>query len=326
MKKRILLLILTLAIFIMPLNIFAYSNRIVIGGETIGIEVQSNGIYVVGFYEVDNKLIGKDNGFLIGDIIKNINGIDVYDINSLNDIISDEGNYKFKIERNNKLIELDVKLLINDSKVKTGLYVKDRINGIGTLSYIDPETKIYGSLGHEIIESNSKKQFLLKSGNIYKAEVVSIKKSSDGLVGEKNAEIDRNNLTGTIDSNREMGIFGFYNDNFTGREMLDVGKKEEIKKGDATIRTVLSDNKLEDFKIKIISIDEASKNKNILFEIIDKRLLEKTGGIVQGMSGSPIIQNNKIIGVVNYVVIDDVEKGYGVFITTMLEEGDKILS
>ena len=107
---------------------------------------------------------------------------------------------------------------------------------------------------------------------------------------------------------------------------MEIATKEEIKKGEAKIRTVINKDKIEEYKIEIISINETNKSKNILFEITDKSLIDKTGGIVQGMSGSPIIQNNKIIGVVNYVIIDEETKGYGIFITTMLEEGDKINS
>ena len=107
---------------------------------------------------------------------------------------------------------------------------------------------------------------------------------------------------------------------------MEIATKEEIKKGEAKIRTVINKDKIEEYKIEIISINETDKSKNILFEITDKSLIDKTGGIVQGMSGSPIIQNNKIIGVVNYVIIDEETKGYGIFITTMLEEGDKINS
>ena len=322
MKKLILLLIL----FIFPINVFAYSNRIVVGGETIGIEVHSPGVYVVGFYPVNGKNIGEESGFLVGDIIKRINGIDVSNINNLNSILSDDSLYKFSIIRNGENLVIPIKLELEDDVLKTGLYVKDTINGIGTLSYIDPETKVFGSLGHEILETKSYSKFEISDGSIYSSTVNNIRKSVNGNTGEKKANIDKSNEIGSIFINDVSGIFGRYNEDYSNGELMDVGDISSIKKGLASIRTVVSGNKINDYSINIISIDESNSTKNILFEITDKELLNKTGGIVQGMSGSPIIQDNKIIGVVNYVIVDNTKRGYGIFITKMLEEGDKIVS
>ena len=321
MKKSILILILLL----FPINVFAYSDKVVVGGETIGIEVHSNGVYVVGFYPVNDKNIAEEAGFLVGDIIKKINDVDINDINGLNSIIDKESLYKFNVLRNGKEIIIPITLEEENNTLKTGLYVKDTINGIGTLSYIDPNTKIFGSLGHEILESKSFSKFEISDGNIYSSSVSNIKKSSNGNAGEKKAIIDKNEDIGDININSINGIFGKYEDDYSSREILSVGDSSSIKKGSAIIRTVISGEKSEDFDINILSIDEDNSTKNILFEITDSKLLNKTGGIVQGMSGSPIIQNNKIIGVVNYVIVDNTKRGYGIFITKMLEEGDKVL-
>ena len=228
--------------------------------------------------------------------------------------------------RNNELLTIPIYLEEEDNTLKTGLYVKDTINGIGTLSYIDPETKVFGSLGHEIIESKSYSKFEISEGSIYSSTVREIKKSVNGNTGEKKANIDKTNEIGDISLNEINGIYGKYNDIYSNRETLEVGDVSSIKKGLAYIRTVISKDEVNDYSINILSIDENNSTKNILFEITDKTLLEKTGGIIQGMSGSPIIQNNKIIGVVNYVIVDNTKRGYGIFITKMLEEGDKILS
>ena len=322
MKKLKLLLIL---LILFPLNVYAYSSNVILGGETIGIEVHSDGVYVVGFYEVNNKYIGSDAGFLVGDIIKKIDGVEINSITDLNNLIESDNTYTFNILRNDRYLDISMKLEKENDIIKTGLYVKDKINGIGTLSYIDPETKIFGSLGHEIIESSSFSKFEIKDGLIYDASVSNIKKSINGNAGEKIANINKDDDLGNINSNKIEGIFGIYNDNFDNKDLISVGNTSDIKKGKAIIKTVVEDNKVEDFDINIINIDESSNTKNILFEITDKKLLEKTGGIVQGMSGSPIIQNNKLIGVVNYVIVDNTKRGYGIFITKMLEEGDKIL-
>lgn len=321
MKK--ILLLMALLIY-MPYSIYAYSDKIIVGGETIGIEVNANGIYVVGYYTVNNKNIAKDAGFLIGDVIKEINDIKIDDINSLNEILYEKKTYNFRVLRNNKYKNITLKVEEEDNIIKTGLYVKDQISGIGTLSYIDPETKIFGSLGHEILETISSSRFHLKDGTIYKAEVSSIKKSENKITGEKRANVNKEKNTGTIAINEEVGIFGKYTGEYDNNNLMKVGTISDITRGSASIRTVIDSQKIEDFLINIISIDEGNKTKNILFEIVDDYLINETGGIVQGMSGSPIIQNEKIIGVVNYVIVDDVKKGYGIFITSMLEKGDSI--
>ena len=322
MKKKKLISILMIILF--PISVFAYSNQVIIGGETIGIEVHSKGVYVVGFYPVHGKNIGEEAGFQIGDIIKKVNKKQIQSIAELNNFLENEETYEFQVERNQKTVTISFTLEKEDNILKTGLYVKDQIQGIGTLSYIDPNTGVYGSLGHEILESTSFSRFQINKGKIYKAEVSTIKKSQDGITGEKNAKIDQNDILGTVELNEVEGIFGIY-ENIPKKEPLEIAPKEEIKSGEAYIRTSIEKDKVTDYSINIISTDDNSTSKNIFFEITDKQLLEKTGGIIQGMSGSPIIQNNKLIGVVNYVIVENVKKGYGIFITTMLEEGDKIL-
>lgn len=325
MKNKLIVFHLIL-LLILPINIFAYSDKIILGGETIGIKVNSNGVYVVGFYEVNNKMIAEESGFKVGDIIKSINNQDINNINDLNNIIVDNKEYNFSIIRNNKNIDLKLQLEEENNIYKTGLYVKDTIYGSGTMSYIDPETKVFGSLGHEIIETSSYKKFELNEGEIYKAEVNSIKKSTSNTTGEKNTTINSNEIVGEIYSNEINGIYGIYTAEINNKNLYEIAKPNEIVKGKAYIETVINKDKVERFEIRIDTIDEGNLTKNIKFTITDNKLLEKTGGIIQGMSGSPIIQNNKIIGAVNYVIVNEKEQGYGIFITTMLEEGDKILN
>lgn len=312
-----------LILFLIPLNIYAIPKKVIVGGETIGIEVYSDGIYVVGFYEVNNKMIGKDAGFKVGDIIKEINNVKINNISDINNLIKESNTYDFKIIRNYKEKDISFKLEEKNNIIKTGLYVKNKIDGIGTLSYINPETKTFASLGHEILESNSMSKFIINSGNIYKAEVTNIKKSEERIPGEKQANINFAETIGTIDKNEINGIYGKYNGKINENNTIDVGKKEEIKQGEAIIRTVVNNETKEDFSINILTVDENDPVKNILFEITDSKLLDKTNGIIQGMSGSPIIQNNKIIGVVNYVVLDNPKRGYGIFIENMLQEEEK---
>lgn len=320
-KNKLQVLVLSF-LLLLPVNTLAYSNYVITGGETIGIEVNSLGIMVVGFYDVNNKSIAKDAGFMIGDRILEVNGNEVSNINEMINNVGEETD--FTVVRDDKTKHIKLKSDRDASGIlKTGLYVKDRISGIGTLTYIDPESKVFGALGHEILETTTITKFEIKDGKIYDATVNEIVKSRNGRAGEKNARYDRNNLEGTINKNETSGIYGIYQEDFTDREKMKVGKVSEIKLGEALIRTVVHDNEIEDFEINILNINKDSETKDILFEVVSPTLLELTGGIVQGMSGSPIIQDDKIIGAVNYVIVNDTAKGYGIFITTMLEEGDK---
>ena len=319
--KKYFYKILLLFLLIIPINVFAYSKYVIPGGETIGIEVNSKGILVVDFYKVNNKWIAKEAGFEVSDRIIEVNNTKVNTINDMLNIIKETNKSKlsFKVERNNEIKELTLKLYKENDIIKTGLYVKDKINGIGTITYIDPKTNIYGSLGHEIVESKTLSKFEIKDGNIYEASVHSIIKSKKGVAGEKNAITNKENVYGTIKENEITGIYGTYTKEIE-KDLIEIS--DTITTGEAYIKTVIKDDIVEDFKINILQVDKKSKTKNILFEITDKKLLAETGGIIQGMSGSPIIQNNKLVGAVNYVIVNDTTKGYGILITTMLEEGD----
>ena len=315
-----------LLLVIMPFKVLAYSDYVVVGGNNIGIEVNTNGIMVVGFYEVNAKHIGKEAGFFLGDVITKINGEKVDSINDMANKINnaqDKNNIKFTILRGTK--EKDIKMnLYKDIKgiYKTGLYVKDKITGIGTLTYIDPNTKIYGALGHEILEVNSNVKIEVKDGKIFKANITGINKSTKNSTGEKKAVFEQDIIYGNIKENTISGIYGEYLSEFSKAKLAKVASPEEIKIGPATIRTVLKDNKIEEYDINIIKINKTTTTKNILFEVSDSELKEKTNGIIKGMSGSPIIQNNMIVGAVTHAIVNEYDKGYGIFITTMLKEGE----
>lgn len=321
MNKKIIILIISL---LFPLNVFAYSNYVIPGGNNIGIEVYNEGIIVIGFYKINNRY--NTNDLRIGDIITKINNYEVKTVDEMvNSIETNVSNNKVNITvlRNKKEKEIEFNLINQEGIYKTGLYVKDSISGIGTLTYIDPKTKIYGALGHEIIESNSMTSVEVRSGTIFESLVTSIDRSTVGSAGTKNAKFYSNNIYGNIKKNTISGIYGEYTEDLNNKETIEVGKPDELKEGKATIYTVLEGEKVEEFEINITNINKNNNIKNITFEIIDKRLLEKTGGVVQGMSGSPIIQNNKIFGAVTHVIVNDPTTGYGIFITTMLTEGEK---
>lgn len=321
MKKMKLLLITLILCF--PLNVIAYSSYIIPGGENIGIEVNYEGVLVIGFYEVNGKTL--ENDIQIGDYIIKVGDEEV---NSINDLVTFISKYRvddsvnMTIKRNDHEKNITFKLAKENDTYKTGLYIKDSIAGIGTLTYIDPTTNIYGALGHTIIESTTNESVEVKSGIIFKSEVSSIDRSTDGNPGTKNAKFYYNEEYGTIEKNTEYGIYGTYSD-LLDKNLVEVCENEDIKLGNASIYTVIDGYEVKEYSINITKIDYNSETKNIHFEIIDEELLNETGGIVQGMSGSPIMQDGKIIGAVTHVVVENVSKGYGIFITTMLEEGEE---
>ncbi len=317
-KKPLSILLLT--IFIIPINIFAYSDYIIPGGENIGIEVKTNGVLVVGVYEIDGKFPATDSGLKIGDIITKIDNKNISSISELGSLLN-KTELPISYMRNNKEYNTTLKLVNVNGEYKTGLYVKDTITGVGTLSYIDPNTRLYGALGHEIIESSTGVMLETNNGSIFESTVLNIERSENGNPGSKIADLKLENKKGTIFENTTKGIFGKYTSNLPNKKQYKVATPNEIKTGPAIIYTVLNGNEIKEYSINIIKINK-NDTKNILFEITDKELLNKTGGIIQGMSGSPIIQGENIIGAVTHVVVDNPSKGYGIFITKMLEEAE----
>ncbi|MGI6329857.1 MAG: SpoIVB peptidase [Bacilli bacterium] len=317
-----------LTLLIIPTLVFAYPSHLIPGGENIGIQINSKGIMIVGMYKVNNYYPGRDAGLKIGDNILTINDQKISNINEMINIIN-QVNQQEKItigyKRNNLFYKTTLKLVKTEENLyKTGLYVKDTISGIGTLTYIDPKTKMYGALGHEVIEKSTGQKVEVQTGKIFKSDVLNIEKSNRGSPGEKNARFYSNLVYGDIFKNTTVGIFGTYTSELPNKKLYKVAKPNEVKIGEATMLTVLENSTIEEFTIDIIKLNNnQQKMKNILFNITDAKLLDMTGGIVQGMSGSPIIQDEMIVGAVTHVVIDETSKGYGIFIQHMLEEGNK---
>ena len=321
-KKTFLSILLT--ILCIPVFANAYSDYIIVGGENIGIELKADGVMVVGFYKVNDEYIAQQAGLEIGDMITAIDNQEINSIYDLtNKIKTSDGNINIEFNRNNTTKSIDLQLTKDsNNNYKTGIYVKDSITGIGTLTYIDPNTKLFGALGHEITDSRTGKMLVISGGSIYESTVTDIEPSSNGVPGEKNAQINLEGTQGTIYENTIKGIFGTYTDEIDNSKLYKVAKPEDIKEGKAEILTVLNDDIIEKYEIEITNISTNQETKNISFKITDEALLEKTNGIVQGMSGSPIIQGEYIIGAVTHVVVDNPHKGYGIFITNMLEEGE----
>lgn len=316
-----------LLLLIIPNIALAYSDYIIAGGENIGIELKSSGIIIVGTYEVSGNNPAKEAGLQNGDKITKIND---YAVTSIQDMLNyiesldNKENIKITYQRGTKENTTNLSLDKDENNVyKTGLYVKDSITGVGTLTFIDPNTSLFGALGHEIIEKNTGQKLEITDGKIYSSTVTGVTRSDIGKPGEKNARYDSSKTFGNIYENTTNGIFGTYSVTIPDKKLYKVGQLEDAKTGDAQILTVIEGDTVEEFSINILKVNASDNvSKNFLFEITDEKLLEKTGGIVQGMSGSPIIQGDLIIGAVTHVVVDDPTKGYGISIIKMLEEAE----
>lgn len=322
-KAKFLLL---LSFFIMPFPALAYSNYLIPGGENIGIQIQSKGIIIVGTYETNGTNSADASGLKAGDRIFKINGKNVATIDEMASEISRIGSTSIEVSylRDGKQKTTSLTIFKDENGVyKTGLYVKDSITGIGTLSFIDPETKIFGALGHEILERSTGQMLEVKEGRIFDTNVTTIDRSERGTPGSKNAELEYDDVKGNIKENTKSGIFGTYTEELPNKKTYKVASPSEVKTGEAKLLTVVKNKEVKEYSINILKVSQNDpENKNILFEITDEELLNTTGGVVQGMSGSSIIQGDYIVGAVTHVVIDNPKRGFGILITKMLEEAE----
>ena len=321
--KKTLFSILLMYLFI-PISVFAYPEYLIASGQNIGIELKSDYVIVVGSYNIGDYNVLNESNLRVGDKITKINSYNITSVIDMQETINkiNKDTVDVTYIRDQQEFRTKLTLYMDNGEYRTGLYVKDSIRGVATLTYIDVENNTFGALGHEITEKTTKSKFDSNDGTIFKSIVTGIIKSENGDPGEKNARSDSQEIYGEVLENTSSGVFGIYTDTLPKSKLYKVANPSEIKLGDAKILTVISGDKIQEFDITILKINENSNTKNILFEVTDEFLLEKTGGIVQGMSGSPIIQDNNIVGAVNFVLVDQTNKGYGIFITNMLEEAE----
>lgn len=299
--------------------------EIVPGGQSIGVQLNTQGVLVVGFNMIDGESPSEAAGVKVGDVISEINGNRVSTVTDLGDAIRNSeaiGEVNLVVVRDSS--KLNIKVIPKNGKL--GLFIRDSAAGIGTLTFMDAKSKKYGALGHVISDPDSKTPIKVEKGAIYRSSVTSIDKGENGNPGEKLAQFTlTDEKIGNIDSNTEFGIFGTMEKTFNINEFgetMPIGTMEDVKKGPAEIYTVVDGSKVEKFDIEIVSskVQDTPSTKGLVIKVTDPKLLEKTGGIVQGMSGSPIIQDGKIIGAITHVFVHDPTSGYGVHIKWMLDE------
>ncbi|MGG7149646.1 SpoIVB peptidase [Clostridium neonatale] len=308
--------------------------KVSLGGIPIGVRVSSDGVIVVGYSEIEinnnkEESPGKLGGLEIGDIILKINDIEVYNATDLLKIIkeSDNGLLKMDILRHNQNLTKTIQCKKEDDEdYKIGLWVRDSTAGVGTMTFYDPLSSKFGALGHPITDCDTNEPFLIKKGDILDSSIISVRKGEKGSPGElRGVFVNEDNPCGNIEKNTQSGIYGKIENNNTLNQkctLIPVGFKNEITIGKAKIVTTIDENGPQEYDIEIEKLmdQNAPDSKSMVIKITDEKLLRKTGGIVQGMSGSPIIQNGKLIGAVTHVLVNKPDTGYGIYIEWMLQD------
>ena len=283
----------------------------------------------MGMAEISGVKPYQNSGIKEGDLIVEINN---NIISSTSDLIQSVNrfkgdNLKIKYTRDGSIYTTSITpIKTNKSDYKLGLWVRDGTAGVGMVSFYEPSTKSFAALGHGILDIDTEKLVPISSGDVLNTSIISINKGKKGEPGELRGGLNSNKVIGTITKNTEFGIFGKLTDiNALGIDRskeIEIALRDEIKQGDAKIICTLDDNIIEEFDVKIGTIYRNNNydNKSMTIKVTDSRLLEKTGGIIQGMSGSPVIQNGKLVGVVTHVLVNDPSMGYAVFADLMVKK------
>ncbi len=307
-----------------------------VGGDVMGFSLNGDGVVILGFSNVETELgkvnTLKNSDIKKGDIIKKIEGESVNSVADICRIVNIEDNKNreltTEIKRNDELIETKILNALdkNSGLYKLGLWVKDDVSGIGTLTYIRKDNNRFGALGHSICDSDTKTVYNIDGGDMYPCTVIGLKRGSKGKPGELKGLFmqGKSNKRGLVDKNSEYGVFGVVCDEKLQykKESMLAGGRLFAKPGKAYIRSSIDGDLVKDYEIEIVKTNyqSSSNEKSMVIRVTDKELLEKTGGIVQGMSGSPIIQNNRVIGAVTHVFINDPTKGFGIYLDWMINQ------
>ncbi len=309
------------------------------GGKSLGIKISTKGALVIALCDIEAvgekiKSPALTSGIAVGDSIMKIDGKEVSSSEDIATLVNrcDGKDITVLVERKGKEMSFKVMPVMskNDDKYKIGLWVRDSAAGVGTLTFYDDEKNIFGALGHPITDVDTGSIMTINKGEVVSSNVVSIKRGVRGNPGElRGVFTNSNGSLGKIVCNTECGVFGKGNNGLISKKFnkkLKVAFKEEVKVGKAQIITTIEGEEPELFDVlieRVINQEEPS-TKSMVIKIIDPRCLEKTGGIVQGMSGSPIIQNGKIVGAVTHVLVNKPDTGYGIYMDWMIEKSNSV--
>ncbi|MDE5582953.1 MAG: SpoIVB peptidase [Ruminococcus sp.] len=313
----------------------AEAPTLVAGGNPFGIKLLMDGVMVTELGDIENtdgtKICpAKEAGIEVGDVIKSADGINITSNSELQKIISESDGNKLKliISRNNRDFPVFLKPEYSQQAEtwRGGMWVRDSIAGIGTMTFFDKSTGEFAGLGHPVCDSDTGELVPIYSGEAVPVEITDTKKGVKGIPGELHGQFMYGGSFGILNDNNDCGVYGLLSESAVNAlsancEEYKIGYRQDIKTGEAEILTTVSGDVPRHYKIDIEKIDYNSteNTKNMIIRITDDELLERTGGIVQGMSGSPIIQNGKIIGAVTHVFVSDATKGYAIFAENMAE-------
>jgi stage IV sporulation protein B len=310
--------------------------KVIPGGQTVGVKLKTVGVLVVGHHMVrtrqGNYSPAEKAKLQMGDRIVVINNKRIESARHFADLLrtmsKQDQMLTLQVERGNQQLTISILPALDEmtNQYRLGVYVRDSAAGIGTLTFYSNELKRYGALGHMITDADTHSGLPVGEGEIVPSEVTSIQKGVKGAPGEKRAQMINNSPPyGTIEKNTDFGIFGELlnepNQTFMNQP-LPIATREQVKEGPAQIYSVINRQKIEKFDIEIVHLNQQNQpaTRSMVLRITDPRLLNKTGGIIQGMSGSPIIQNGRIVGAVTHVFVNDPTSGYGCYIEWMLKD------
>lgn len=302
-------------------------------GKTIGMKLYTDGVLVVGTSEINGKNNSKErpyenSGIKEGDTIIQVNENKINNTNELIEAINDSKGNEIKIKyiEDGETYETTISPVETDIDYKLGLWVRDAAAGVGTLTFYEPDTNMFMSLGHGIEDVDTGKIVEISNGELVTANVISIIKGKKDTIGEIRGTISNGSVIGKIYKNTDLGVYGNItnkeNIGISTKEEIEVANREEIEKGKATIICQIDNTEPKEYEIEIekIFINNNYDNKSMLIKVTDSELINKTGGIIQGMSGSPIIQNRKFVGAVTHVLLNNPKEGYAIFGDLMIKQ------
>ncbi len=308
------------------------TKSVLVSGMPFGIKLYTNGVIVVGTKDiyVNGKTVNpaKEAGIQVGDVIVSINSQKVYSSDEVENILNDNNgeDYIISVKRgeNYKTFRLTPVYLEKEGCFKAGMWVRDSTAGIGTVTFFNREAGTVAALGHPITDVDTGEIMPILNGEAVETEVTSVIKSSTSETGSLCCDF-LNKSIGNLEKNTDMGIYGTYNKNYdlTNCSEYEIASPQETEKGFAQIICTVDSNGPQVYSAEITKISYNENVKNMIIRITDERLIEKTGGIIQGMSGSPIIQNGKLIGAITHVIVNNPLKGYAIFAQTMIEQSER---
>ena len=316
--KKISKISIILLLCINLLSIQVFGRELVAGGQVVGLELRDNSVIVAEF-DMELGALAQKAGLCVGDQIVSIDGKVIRCAEDVRRALQcSKGSICLKLLRQGKVQELKLFPEITADGPKLGVFLKQGVTGIGTVTWFDPESGMFGTLGHGV-NNGAGELVKMASGVAYKARVAAVTKGQVGHPGQLQGAISGKSVIGELKGNTAQGVFGTVGGVWDG-QLLEVASAEEVKVGSATIRSTIEGNTVREYSVEILKIypKTRSSGRNLMIRVTDPDLLATTGGIVQGMSGSPIIQNGKLIGAVTHVLVNDPTTGYGIFIENML--------